>query len=71
MAKVRDTRIDFIRGEAILMVILGHTISNNGIVGFESSGLYRIIFALQMPLFILISGFVTVYSKPINSVKSF
>ena len=65
--KQRNATVDYIRGIAILLVIIGHTVSNNGIVDYSGSGLYRVIFALQMPLFMLVSGYVTVYSKPIES----
>lgn len=67
--KGRNTTLDIIRGCAMLMVILGHTISGNNIVNYEDSILFKIIWSLQMPLFILISGYVTVFSKPIDSAK--
>lgn len=68
----RNCQIDYIRGLAILMVILGHTISNNGIADYSQSGLYKIIFALQMPLFMLISGYVfSLSSGKICSRKEF
>ena len=65
--KQRNATVDYIRGIAILLVIIGHTVSNNGIADYSGSGLYRVVFALQMPLFMLVSGYVTVYSKPIES----
>lgn len=68
--KYRDELVDVIRGLAILMVILGHTISYNNIEGYENSIIFRIIWSLQMPLFMLISGYVTKYSRPVNSNKS-
>lgn len=65
----RNNSVDIIRGLAMLLVVLGHTIS--GItVNFEDSFIYQIIWTLQMPLFILISGYVTRYSKPITSISS-
>lgn len=64
----RNISIDIIRGFAMLLVVLGHTIS--GItMNFEDSFIFQIIWTLQMPLFILISGYVTRYSKPITSVS--
>ncbi|MDE6729482.1 MAG: hypothetical protein K2J71_01740 [Oscillospiraceae bacterium] len=46
------------------MVVLGHTISGSSI-NFEHSFVFQVIWTLQMPLFILISGYVTKYSRPI------
>lgn len=64
----RNISVDIIRGFAMLLVVLGHTIS--GItVNFEDSFIFQIIWTLQMPLFILISGYVTRYSKPITSTS--
>lgn len=63
----RNASIDYIRGIAILLVLLGHTVSNNGIGDFADSGLYKIIFALQMPLFMLVSGYVTKYTKSLDT----
>lgn len=68
--KHRNESVDVIRGLAILMVILGHTISNNNIEGYENSIIFKIIWSLQMPLFMLISGYVTKYARPINSSKA-
>ena len=64
--KKRNTYIDVLRGIAMLIVVLGHTMTgatNNS----EKSFLFNIIWSLQMPLFILISGYVTRYSKRITS----
>ena len=66
----RNVYVDYIRGIAILLVILGHTVSNNGMNDFADSGMYRVIFALQMPLFMLVSGYVTKYSRAIDSGKT-
>ena len=66
--KQRNAHVDYIRGIAILLVMLGHTVSNNGMNDFADSGMYKVIFALQMPLFMLVSGYVTKYSRPIFSL---
>ena len=68
--KQRNAHVDYIRGIAILLVMLGHTVSNNGMNDFADSGMYKVIFALQMPLFMLVSGYVTKYSRPIDSGKA-
>lgn len=66
--KYRNQTIDFIKGVAILLVIFGHTITNIT-TGYENTVIYRIIWVLQMPLFMLVSGYITKYSKPITSFK--
>ncbi len=68
--KQRNNLVDIIRGIAILMVILGHTISNNNITEYENSIIYKIIWTLQMPLFMIISGYITKYSKKIDNIRS-
>lgn len=68
MAKERNTFVDLMRGIAMLLVVLGHTMT--GVAGnSQESFLYNIIWSLQMPLFILISGYVTRYSREISSFK--
>lgn len=64
----RNKSVDAIRGFAMLMVVLGHTIT--GVTThYEQSFIFQVIWTLQMPLFIIISGYVTKYSKPIDSKK--
>lgn len=65
----RNQTADVLRGLAILLVILGHTMSNCGIDAFEDTFLYRVIWSLQMPLFMLISGFVSRYTKKPESFR--
>lgn len=62
----RNISVDIIRGFAMMLVVLGHTISVMT-TNFEDSFIFQFIWTLQMPLFILISGYVTRYSKPITS----
>jgi len=71
MESKRNEKVDIIRGLAILMVILGHTITSKFISDYENNYLYKIIFSLQIPLFMIISGYVTIFTKPLNTVKSF
>lgn len=67
--KSRNSTVDILRGIAMLMVVFGHTMT--GCTKYsEDSFLFNIVWTLQMPLFILISGYVTKYSKPINSIKA-
>lgn len=48
----------------MLLVVLGHTLSGST-SAYGDSFLYQVIWTLQMPLFIIISGYVTRYSRPI------
>lgn len=66
MLKDRNQFVDIMRGIAILLVVLGHTMTGCT-VGAERSFLFNIVWSLQMPLFILISGYVTRYSRDIDS----
>ena len=60
----RNITIDVVRGFAMLLVVLGHTISGT-VKEYSNSLLFQAIWTLQMPLFIVISGYVTRYSRPI------
>jgi len=68
LRKKRNSNIDFLRGIAILMVLLQHTMSICT-KGAENSFLFNVIWSLQMPLFFLISGYVTKYSREICNRK--
>lgn len=68
MIKERNQYIDIMRGLAMLLVVLGHTMTGCT-VDSEKSFLFNIIWSLQMPLFILISGYVTKYSREISGFK--
>ena len=67
-AKDRDQFVDIMRGIAMLLVVLGHTMTGCT-TDSQKSFFFNIIWSLQMPLFILISGFVTKYSRPISDGK--
>ena len=64
----RNQFVDIMRGIAMLLVVLGHTMTGCT-VDSQKSFLFNIIWSLQMPLFILISGYVTKYSRPISGGK--
>ena len=66
--KERNNAVDIIRAFAIIMVVLGHCISVSS-SEYESSLLFQIIWSLQMPLFFILSGYLTKYSKPIVNLK--
>lgn len=63
--KSRNQTVDILRGIAMLLVVLGHTMTGCT-TGAEESFLFNIVWSLQMPLFILISGYVTRYSRSIE-----
>ena len=64
----RNNTVDTIRGVAMLMVVLGHTISGSA-SGYEDTFIFSVIWSLQMPLFFIISGYVTRYSRQIDTGK--
>lgn len=68
MNSIRNNTVDVIRGFAMLLVVLGHTLSGST-CEFHDNLLFQIIWTLQMPLFIIISGYVTKYSQPITSAR--
>lgn len=59
----RDSYWDFLKGVAIFLVLLGHSIQYGGGSQWYASGLYfdcflfQLIYSFHMPLFIFISGF--------------
>lgn len=69
VAKNRNQFVDIMRGIAMLLVVLGHTITGCTI-GSHQTFLFNVILSLQMPLFILISGYVTKYSYEIKDISS-
>ena len=64
----RNQFVDIMRGIAMLLVVLGHTMTGCT-VDSQKSFLFNIVWSLQMPLFILISGYVTKYSQSICDGK--
>lgn len=63
----RDPFIDCLRGFAILLVVLGHTIQYLLPVEFDRNLGFRIIYSFHMPLFFFISGL----TKKINPMGAF
>lgn len=66
----RNVNVDYIKGIAILLVVLGHTMRTST-VNSENSILFNFLWSLQMPLFFLVSGYLTKYSKPIAGIGEF
>ncbi|MBR4829239.1 MAG: acyltransferase family protein [Muribaculaceae bacterium] len=55
----RDIRLDSLKGLLIILVILGHVITDIGNKSLLNHGVMGIIYIFHMPLFILISGYLT------------
>lgn len=65
--KERNYFIDILKGYAILLVIIGHSLQYGcGLLNnnqFFSNNIFKIIYTFHMPLFILISGYLFFYSE--------
>lgn len=57
--KERNVLLDVLKGFAILLVILGHSIQYNQINDFDQNPLFRFIYSFHMPFFMFLSGFVS------------
>lgn len=55
--KERLGYVDFCRGVAIILVVMGHMIQFNGI--HSSNPVFEVIYTFHMPLFFAISGYIT------------
>lgn len=55
----RDNRIDSLKGLLIILVILGHVITSMDNVNVVNHAVMGLIYVFHMPLFILISGYLT------------
>ena len=64
MAGTRSQTIDALKGIAILIVMLGHVLSWNHM---EDDYLYDAIKVIQMPLFILVSGYLCGIGRPVKT----
>jgi fucose 4-O-acetylase-like acetyltransferase len=58
----RDQLIDLMKGFAILLVVLGHSIQFNS-ANFDDNILFRIIYSFHMPFFMFVSGWVATFNK--------
>jgi fucose 4-O-acetylase-like acetyltransferase len=57
----RDSTMDALKGAAILLVVLGHSIQ--ALPGFDYSHTFRLIYSFHMPLFMFVSGYIAFYSR--------
>lgn len=66
--KQRNLSIDAVKGLAIMLVVIGHVFVHNHM---EDPYVYDFIKAVQMPLFIMISGYLCGQGRKISNIKSF
>ena len=68
--KPYNAYLDVLKGFAILLVVLGHSIQSFASGGqYDSNILFRIIYSFHMPLFMFLSGAAAAYSlRPMNGV---
>jgi fucose 4-O-acetylase-like acetyltransferase len=59
MKQERNILIDVLKGFAILLVVLGHSVQYNMPGRFDDSLIFRVIYSYHMPFFIFLSGFVS------------
>lgn len=66
--KQRNNSIDAVKGVAILLVMFGHVFVHNHM---EDPYVYDFIKAVQMPLFIIISGYLCGQGRKITDIKAY
>ncbi len=60
--RARDIRFDVLKGVATLIVVFGHVLQYS-IKGCENSLIYNVIWSLQIPLFMVVSGYFSLSGK--------
>lgn len=66
--KQRNSSIDAVKGLAIVLVMIGHVFVHNHM---EDPYVYDFIKAVQMPLFMMISGFLCGHGRKISDLKGY
>ena len=66
----RDQRLDVVKGIAIALVIVGH-VMQFAIPGFQNTFVFNIIWSLQIPLFMVLSGYFADNGKKVRFFKRF
>lgn len=61
--------VDFMRGVAIILVVVGHMIQFNGVE--TSNAVFEVIYSFHMPLFFAISGYITQKVTRLESVRQY
>lgn len=57
LALGRNHHIDALKGVAILLVVLGHSVQVHD-ANFDNNPLFRVIYSFHMPMFMFLSGFI-------------
>lgn len=65
---LRDIRFDALKGTATCIVVFGHVMQYS-IKGYEDSLIFNVIWSLQIPLFMIVSGYFSLSSKEITLGK--
>ena len=68
MPKLRNEKIDIVRGFAAVVVVMGHVLYRFN--GYNDNLLFNIIFSFQMPLFMMISGYTCIYASPVHNIRT-
>lgn len=68
MIKQRNSSIDAIKGIAIVLVMIGHVLVHNHM---EDPYLYDFIKAVQMPLFMIVSGYLCGHGRKVSSWEEY
>lgn len=66
MGKVRDNRIDTLKGFLILSVVFGHFFTHDASHGIVSETMANFIYSFHMPLFVFVSGYFSNNQKVIK-----
>ena len=63
--KERNENLDIIKGISIIIVCVGHILQAN-IADYSTTRIYNLIFAVQMPIFFIVSGYLSVKDNNLN-----
>lgn len=73
VAAKRSNYLDFVKGIAIIMVVIGHNIQYGSVYSINNSfyenSIFKFIYSFHMPLFMLISGYLFYFSTKKYSFK--
>lgn len=61
--------IDNLKGYAILLVILGHSIQTYYVDSFDDNVIFRFIYSFHMPFFMFLAGYVANKNPDVNKIK--
>lgn len=67
-SKTRLDYVDYMRGIAILLVVIGHLIQTNDIY-YAHNHVFEFIYSFHMPLFFAISGYIIAKTSNVTTIK--